>query len=91
MLYCTVHAHPKRIPHRIIEGRAFRAMLLNHSAVETLMTKSQWAWIPDFKVPRQRCLEVSRQPIFEAVSTCTVDRMTYAATALDQNWMHLTL
>lgn len=23
------------------------------------------AWIPDFKVPRQRCLEVSRQPIFE--------------------------
>lgn len=63
---CTVPY--MRIQHRNIEGRAFRTMQLNHSAVETwdgLMTKSRWAWIPDFKAPRQRCLEVSRQPIFE--------------------------
>jgi hypothetical protein len=37
---CTVPY--MRIPHRIIEGRAFRAMLLNHSAVET------WGWTQSY-------------------------------------------
>jgi hypothetical protein len=53
-------------------------------------TKLQW---PGYRISKSLGNGALRFPDNQSlsVSTCTVNRMTYAATALDQNWMHLTL